>query len=814
MNRTKLTVRGLHARWRQIRAATPEIVRTHFFVLATGFALILSARGAETNFALLKSFGVAEDSAIRPASGVIEGSDGVLYGTTVYGGASPASSFYTDAGAVFRINKDGGGFRILHHFSRTDGSFPGPLLEASDGNLYGSTRSGGLHERGTLFRLSKDGSNFVIIIHFGLDSRGEPINALVEALDGALFGMTLYSGPPFGSTLYRIRKDGSGYEAVHDFVSNRAVSGSLVRGADGELYGTAVADEADGGGIYRTDADGSGFTWLYRAPAGSSFYPRIFVAASDGWLYGIGGSQTNTGGIFSLRKDGADLTFLKMFDGVDGREPVGLAKGTDGYLYGCTFSGRMDPSTSFPIPGTIFRLAPDGSEFSTLHEFGPEGNGYWPMSGVVQATNGLLYGTTIAGAAPSFGSGNGVVYKIATNGSDFSVLHRFDRTGGDGETPQWIAAGSNRLYGVTLTGGNSNTYGSIFTMNCDGTDYTHLFGFTNTATQGTAPRVIVRSPGEDLYGITSNGGYALIFRIATNGGAFEVLHKFDGDNDGWDAKNLIFGRDQRLYGVNSLNGPVGGGTVYSLRTNGTDFTVLRAMGTNGTQPQALIEGADDYLYGAAADGIFKLSKDGLFYQFLRTGKFVGALTQSRDGYLYATSDDTILRVRPGDLRSDVVYRLVEVGWPNALIEGTDGMLYGTTRIGGQLNSGVLFRLGRDGSRFSIVQAFNRTNFGARAPAMLTEGGDAALYVPTELGGRMDFGTVCRVVPPPEIVEVSRSSNSTRIVIGALTGRRLRLESSATLLDWTVVGAAISVDGRANIEHAGSAQSRFYRVVAE
>src|SRR5688572_4593677 len=114
-------------------------IRTHFFIIGLAFAIVLSARGAETNFAMIKSFGIPGDSAIRPESGVIEGSDGVLYGTTVYGGASPVSSFYTDAGVVFRMNKDGSGFRILHHFSRTDGSSPGPLLEASDGNLYGST---------------------------------------------------------------------------------------------------------------------------------------------------------------------------------------------------------------------------------------------------------------------------------------------------------------------------------------------------------------------------------------------------------------------------------------------------------------------------------------------------------------------------------------------------------------------------------------------------------------------------------------------------------------------------------------------------
>ena len=86
--------------------------------------LVVGTQGAETNFAVIKSYGVPENSGIRPESGVIEGSDGALYGTTLYGGASPLSSFYTAAGTVFRINKDGSGFAILHDFSRIDGSFP------------------------------------------------------------------------------------------------------------------------------------------------------------------------------------------------------------------------------------------------------------------------------------------------------------------------------------------------------------------------------------------------------------------------------------------------------------------------------------------------------------------------------------------------------------------------------------------------------------------------------------------------------------------------------------------------------------------
>jgi uncharacterized repeat protein (TIGR03803 family) len=802
-------------------------IRRHLWAVAITIGLYAFAVRAETNFAIIKSFGVPENSGVRPEAGLIEGTDGLLYGTTFLGGASPSNSNYTSAGTVFRIRKDGTAFTTLHHFSSIDGAQPGGLIEASDGKLYGATRAGGMYGSGALFRLRKDGGDFENIFHFdsGTSRAVTPVNVLVESSTGALVGATLYGAFPQGATIFRVNKDGTAFSIVYEFVSNWELAPSIIKGPDGQLYASAITDSFGNGSVYRINTDDWGFTPIYNFPTNNLQFPKLSFASSDGKLYGISGNDA----VFSLRTNGTELSFLKVFsEGSDGRNPVGVAEGIDGYLYGCTQYGKtfVPGYPTLLNRGLVFRLARDGTDFFALHEFVDDWIGHTvlsgiiPLSGVVPARDGALYGTTVAGAGSSLSGNNGVIYRVTTNGSAFDVIHRFDETGGDGKGPLQVIAGQDCLYGVTSGGGNASVFGSIFALRNDGTAYKQIFRFSDPFTNGSGPRFLIKPLGGHLYGVCGNGlgdNYrAALFKVATNGTGFQFLHILDRLADGYGANALLFGRDNRLYGCTSVGGPLGWGTIYSVNTNGTGFAVLRAIGAPEGRPQSLVEGPDDYLYGGTPTNVFRLSKDGTVYQSRPTPVFA-ALIQSRDGFLYGISVGmTIIRLNPADLSSEVVYRLGELGSAASLVEGTDGVLYGSIQNGGPFNSGwgIIFRLNRDGSRFAVIHRLNPVNRGARTAGPLIEGPDAALYVPTLFGGSMDFGTICRIVPPPEILEVSRSFGSTRVAIGALSGRRVRVERSTDLLNWTVLGTAVSVNGRTQLEHSNASPTQFYRAVAE
>src|SRR6185369_17125637 len=114
--------------------------------------------------------------------------DGGLYGATRYGGG-------VDLGTVFKINRDGAGYSVLHRFTNSPGTGTYPIagvLEGSDGMLYGRTISGGNGDGATIFRLNKNGIGFAIIHSFSQagGNRFDPYSNLIESSDGTLCGTT------------------------------------------------------------------------------------------------------------------------------------------------------------------------------------------------------------------------------------------------------------------------------------------------------------------------------------------------------------------------------------------------------------------------------------------------------------------------------------------------------------------------------------------------------------------------------------------------------------------------------------------------
>ena len=136
------------------------------------------------------------DDGRDPAAGLIQASDGALYGTTTLGGSD-------DAGTIFKLNGDGGGYALVYSF-RTAANDPqqpsGSLVESSDGSLYGVTTAGGMYNAGTVFKLNKDGSGFAVVRSFSdrVADGTTPIAALTRASDGALYG-TASKGGDFSS---------------------------------------------------------------------------------------------------------------------------------------------------------------------------------------------------------------------------------------------------------------------------------------------------------------------------------------------------------------------------------------------------------------------------------------------------------------------------------------------------------------------------------------------------------------------------------------------------------------------------------------
>jgi uncharacterized repeat protein (TIGR03803 family) len=267
-----------------------------------GVGQILKLNKDGSIFSMLHRFTQKEDSGFNE-SGLVEGKDGALYGTTSPGNPNPE-------GIVYRLTKDGTAFSILHRFGDSgDGAAPVAVITASDGALYGTTAYGGDADAGTVFMLQTDGSHYRILHNFGFGGNGQnPQVRLIEGTDRALYGTTPGVWTNRTGTVFKLDKDGSGYQVVLRFATNNAVSG-LVEGRDGALYGITDPGDGDGAGemsgVFRVNKDGSGYLelyssfpdFLYRGPPGL-FRPRL-VQGRDGAFYGTtaaGGTYTNNWG--------------------------------------------------------------------------------------------------------------------------------------------------------------------------------------------------------------------------------------------------------------------------------------------------------------------------------------------------------------------------------------------------------------------------------------------------------------------------------------------------------------------------------------
>lgn len=308
-------------------------------------------------------------------------------------------------------------------------------------------------------------------------------------------------------------------------------------------------------------------------------------------------------------------------------------RGPDGALYGVT------STINFVTGGLIYRLAADGSKIETLYQLRLE-DGYSPLGGLLLATDGRFYGTTTLGAANQVNTA-GTVYTIATDGSEFEVLHRFqtyaslNSLGGpintDGASPEaeLIEGSDGYLYGVARAGG-PNGNGTVFKLGKDGSGFAvlHAFGATTSAVNvnpatnadGIGPvGPLVQGADGYFYGTAARGGtagYGTIFRIRFDGTGFEVLRTFPtltqasstaplANADGAvPLAGLTDGQDGRLYGVASAGGSNGVGTVFGYDPVGGVFTVLHNFdGLKGAQPSGeLLLAQDGKLYGSTSSG--------------------------------------------------------------------------------------------------------------------------------------------------------------------------------------------------------------------
>ena len=409
--------------------------------------LTVAAAAQARQFKVLHEFRGNFDGT-APTSALIEDSNGNLYGTTITGGINNSNVCGGGCGTVFELSpKVGGGWTktTLHWFTgNSDGGQPtGALVLDGDGNLYGTAQNGGVvgcgGTCGVIFKLSPASGPWTesTIYSFTGGSGGFEPSGLVRDSNGNLYGTTGSGGSNYG-VAYELSESGGVWTetVLHTFANT---DGSLPDSAlyldgSGNLFGTTLEGGVLTGTCKTFGGCGTVFEISPVSGGGWSFSEHMFTSSvkglepygaaledGEGNLYGVtstaGASETGfNGNVYKLSPvagGGWTETVIHVFDSTNGRGPVGLVADGSGGYFGTTAEGG-NPSCQLGC-GLVFDLkqtAKGGWEEVILHHFSGLYDGDLP-NGLIVDANGNIFGTTESGGSTACPGGCGTVFEIS-----------------------------------------------------------------------------------------------------------------------------------------------------------------------------------------------------------------------------------------------------------------------------------------------------------------------------------------------------------------------------------------------------------------
>lgn len=791
-----------------------------------GTAYAMNTNG--TGYTVLHHFKAGNPNDGSSPRGTLTLTGGKLCGATAAGGTN-------NAGTLFAMNTNGSQYVVFHHFSGTpiDGSSPLAGLIPVASNLYGTTYSGGSSNYGTAFCVPRPGPMPIISLSgnlaFGLVPAGgtsQRMLTITNSGEGALnvSGVvypTGFSGswsgaiPAGGSTNVTVTfapTDGGSYGGTVT-VNSSAINGINTISASGSgalppvITSTSPLPGGAAGVPYSQTLTATGGSPPYAwAMVSGSLPPGLVLAPGSGAITGTPAMVTSV--VFQVRAtDSLSLSATQTFSLVIAvalppqiitTSP--LPPGIVSIPYNCSLiaTGGTPPFTWTVISNSL----PPGLDLAP-------GTNRITGTPATTATNDFLIQVADTMGLSATGSFRLV---ISASGS-YALIHSFTGYPVDGENPSGsLTLVGPRLYGMTYGGGN-NYYGTIFSLNQDGSDYSFLHHFAGTYVDGGYPYGSLTLMGSTLYGTTSyggsNGAYGVAFTINPDASGYEFLHAFGDGNDGknpYAAPTLV---DTMLYGAAAFGGTQGCGAIYAMTTNGAGYTLLHEFGSgsDGVYPMARLTHSDGMLYGTTASGgsydggiAYRISTNGSGYTLLHEfgngndGRNLYAPLTRVGSKLYGATmfggshgNGTLFSMNTDGSHYTTLHSFAgkpnDGSWAFGELTPIGGVLYGTTLLGGQSDKGTVFAIYPDGSGFVVLHSFAGAPDDGENPyygALTPVGG--MLYGLTRMGGVSNFGAIFTMpyaLPPAPVIGVSGNLAFGTLVAGTTAQRTLSIANSGT-----------------------------------
>ncbi|MEM1220233.1 MAG: choice-of-anchor tandem repeat GloVer-containing protein [Bacteroidota bacterium] len=546
---------------------------------------------------------------------LIVGSNGLFYGSTSFNGAN-------NDGGLFSFDPVSQSYTTLYEFDDAnlqDGERAGiQLVEGANGILYGTTQEGGTNDNGVLFQYDLMSNTFTKLFDFDQTSSGSgPRGQLLLRSDGNLYGVTKFGGANNNGIIYQYDLSLNLLSTLYEFTTSdgRRPEGGLLETSTGILYGSTNSGGDNGdGAIFEYDLTTNTYTKKYdfdrdvegEEPEGEFLLASnglLYLALSDGGVYGEGSIVEYSVGDTTIT---AVVEFLKATDGAEPIDP--LTYSSDGKLYGAVNGGGEIEG------GVLFEIDLTDSSFHVIHEFLVEADGRRPNGQLVEK-NGILYGVTSVGGI----NGGGVLFSFDPTNDTYTVLHSFDSSTGTGPSNCLTLTQAGTLLGATSFGGANND-GNIFEYDLTTNTYSSLIDLEEATTGSVFFRGFFEiEPGvfyiEALGGGLNFDGALIKFEQASN--TITQIHAFDSNGSGGSTptSNLVLGVDGLLYGT-TQGGGANGGVIFTIDPVTDTYTEIKDFpGSPETaNPEGLIVFGDNgKLYGSAVGG--GTNSEGTLFEF-------------------------------------------------------------------------------------------------------------------------------------------------------------------------------------------------------
>lgn len=689
------------------------------------------------------------------------------------------------AGSIYKANSDGSSLNIEHDFYdiKNGGGPSSNLLQLDNGNVIGTTAVGGENNYGVLFEYNPITHKYTKKIEFDGDFIGYGMHCgLSFAADGKIYGVTISGSNDMGIIFQ--------YDPVNAVLVKKLEFEVLVnltnpispmiQAIDGLFYGiTETGGINDHGILFKYDPQANIYTKLvdFEQTTSGKYPAGSLVEFSDGKLYGATdeGGVNGKGNLFCFNPSTNLISSVWDFDyGSDGWHPNGsMLLASDGLLYGTTESGGTGSDGglfSFGA-GVLFQYNPLTNSYSKKFDFDIEANGDRPNGTLIEAVNGMVYGTTARGMQGK----EGLLFQYDIENNVLSPLAFFEELYSSFLSGNIVVSQDQKIIGVRTEGGLANR-GSIFEYDIQNgiLDIPYYF---DVVINGTNPlgALIQYSEGK-LYGVTIQGGAnnaGVIFQFDPQTNTYKDVYHFEGGINGeLPLDGLVQANDGMLYGTTVKGGVYGQGTLFQYDpVNNVFCKKLDFKDTlYGSYPHAtLINGQDGNLYGITGSG--GINNGGVLFQYkpgldVFTKKYTldaltqGAISMSKllqasNGKLYGINSQGGTHQNGTLFEFDLVnstftkildFDAISNGGPSesGLTEAENGLIYGITGYGGSDHKGTLFQLDPSNNSFTTIHTFTDTVNGYFPSGTLLSASDGNLYGITRGGGVNDAGTLFQI----------------------------------------------------------------------